>query len=249
MTPLLETRALAKSFGGIQAISNVDLTCAAHEIHGLIGPNGAGKTTLVACLQGQLRPDRGRIMLDGRDITGLSMPARSRAGIARTFQITSIFENMSVFENVAMVTRARGGAAFRLFDGARLSVDNSNRIDEILIRTGLGRDGHHLASDLPHGAKRQLELAMAIASDPSVLLLDEPMAGLGPGETAELADVIRTLRPLAAILLIEHDMDVVFSLADRISVMVGGRVIASGSPSEVQSDPEVKRAYLGDEPC
>ncbi len=244
---VLTCEALCKSFGGIAATDNVGLDVERSEIHAVIGPNGAGKTTLISQLSGELLPDTGRITFEGRDITRLPAYRRSLRGLARSFQITSIFENMSVIDNVALAVQAHRGHSFRFWTPARR--------DRKLIEPGmaalesvrLAERANDTARELSHGEHRQLEIAMALATGPSLLLLDEPMAGMGPEESATMVETLKALRKDKTILLIEHDMDAVFALADRITVLVYGRVIASGNPEEIRSNEAVRKAYLGDE--
>ncbi len=244
--PLIAVAGLHKAFGGIIATDNLDLTVARGEIHAIIGPNGAGKTTLINQISGAVRPDAGDIRLAGRDITSLAPHARSRLGLARSFQITSIFPDFSVLENVALCAQAHAGHSYRFW---RPVVDDAvlnARALGALERVGLDDRRDQNAGHMSHGEHRQLDIAMALATDPSALLLDEPMAGMGPEESARMVDMIRSLRDDHAILLIEHDMDAVFALADRITVLVHGRAIASGPPFEIRTNREVERAYLGD---
>ena len=246
-SPVLQADKLTKAFGALMATFEVSLELNVGEIHALIGPNGAGKTTLLAQLSGQLPADKGRVLFQGEDITRLPMPLRAKRGIARSFQITAVLPSFSVLENVAIAVQSRSKHHFHFWRVARHDTSLNAKAHEVLARTGLADQAHTLARNLSHGQKRQLELAMALATDPTVLLLDEPMAGMGPSETARMTELIAGLKANHAILLVEHDMDVVFKLADRVSVLVYGRVIASGSPAEVRANPEVQRAYLHDE--
>jgi branched-chain amino acid transport system ATP-binding protein len=245
--PLLQVENLAKRFGGIVATDDVLLDIAVGELHAVIGPNGAGKTTLIAQLSGQLRPDSGRIRFAGTDITGLPVHSRSALGLARTFQITSLFLDLSVLDNVALAVQARAGHSFRFWHDARQIAELREPARAALARTGLSERADLPASALSHGEHRQLELAMALASEPRMLLLDEPMAGLGPEESARMVGMLQSLKQELTILLVEHDMEAVFALADRITVLVYGRVIASGKPDDIRSDPQVREAYLGEE--
>ena len=244
--PLIAVNGLHKAFGGIIATDNLDLTVAMGEIHAIIGPNGAGKTTLINQISGAVRPDAGDIRLKGRDITTLAPHARSRLGLARSFQITSIFSDFTVLENVALCAQAHAGHSYRFWrpvdDDALLNA----RALAALERVGLAGVRDRNAGHMSHGEHRQLEIAMALATDPVGLLLDEPMAGMGPEESARMVEIIHTLRDDHAILLIEHDMDAVFALADRITVLVRGRAIAAGPPDAIRTNHEVERAYLGD---
>lgn len=244
-TPPLEVEGLTRSFGGILALADVWLAIAPGELHALIGPNGAGKTTLINLVTGELAPAAGRVRLKGRDVTRLPVPARARLGLGRTFQLTSILPSFGVLENVALAAqagRAKGGGFLR--DALR-DPELVTAADTALARVGLVALADQPAQSLSHGQKRRLELAMVLVGEPAVLLLDEPMAGLGPEESAALAGLLRALKGRHAILLVEHDMDVVFALADRISVLVQGRLVASGPPEEIRHDPDVRCAYLG----
>jgi branched-chain amino acid transport system ATP-binding protein len=245
--PLLQVSALGKRFGGIVATDSVSLEVAPGELHAVIGPNGAGKTTLIAQLSGQLLPDAGRIDFSGHDITTLPTHRRSALGLARSFQITSLFLDLSVLDNVALAVQAHAGHSFRFWRPARSEMTLCEPALAALARVGLAARAQDLASDLSHGEHRQLELAMALAGRPRMLLLDEPMAGMGAEESARMVALLRDLKKEFAILLIEHDMEAVFALADRITVLVYGRVIASGAPHEIRANAEVRRAYLGDE--
>jgi branched-chain amino acid transport system ATP-binding protein len=217
------------------------------EIHAVIGPNGAGKTTLIHEITGIVAPDDGRVVFNGADITRLSLPRRVRAGLARTFQITSILAGFSVLENVALAVQARSGSSFRFgWPGARERALNDAAMDA-LEQVGLADRAAHPAGALSHGEKRALELAIALATRPRLLLLDEPLAGAGPEETDRLVTLLARLRPAYAILLVEHDMQAVFALADRISVMVYGRVIATGDVPSIRANAEVRAAYLGED--
>ena len=244
--PLIAATGLCKSFGGIIATDHVDLTAGVGEIHAIIGPNGAGKTTLINQISGALASDAGEIRFGGRDITSLAPHARSRLGLARSFQLTSIFPDFPVIENVALCVQAHAGHSYRFWRPASDDAMLNGRAITALDRVGLAGARDRNAGQMSHGEHRQLEIAMALATDPSALLLDEPMAGMGPEESANMVEIIGALRDDHAILLIEHDMDAVFALADRITVLVHGRVIASGPPSEIRTNQEVERAYLGD---
>ena len=247
MTALLETHGLGRSFGALQAVSNVSFAVAPGELRAVIGPNGAGKTTLFHLISGLLAPTVGRVMLRGEDVTALSAPVRCRRGISRTFQINSIFPNLSALENVRMAVQLKGQGSFRMLGGHRLLAETEGRARQSLASLGLSARGDELAGTLPHGDQRLLEIAMAVAQAPDVLLLDEPTQGLSPEDTAATVDVIRRIareRHLT-ILLVEHDMDVVFGLADRVTVLHFGQLIADGTPDEVRADPDVQKAYLG----
>jgi branched-chain amino acid transport system ATP-binding protein len=243
---LLQTENLAKRFGGIVATDDVTLGISAGELHAVIGPNGAGKTTLIAQLSGQLTPDAGRIRFAGHDISALAMHKRSALGLARSFQITSLFLDLSVLDNVALAVQAHAGHSFRFWRDARGEKELREPARAALARVGLSARENLPASALSHGEHRQLELAMALAGNPRMLLLDEPMAGLGPEESARMVAMLRALKKELTILLVEHDMEAVFALADRITVLVYGRVIASGAPSDIRANPQVRDAYLGE---
>ncbi len=245
--PILRLEALRKRYGALQVTDGVDLAVAPGEIHAVIGPNGAGKTTLVHQISGLARPDSGRILFRGEDVTRLSMPARVRRGLARSFQITAILPGFSVRENVALAVQARAGSSFRFLRDVGREVALNAPAEAILADLGLGDRLHRPAGLLSHGEKRRLELAIALATQPTLLLLDEPLAGTSHEEAATLIPALRRLKQRCAVILVEHDMDAVFALADRVSVLVYGRVIASGAPDAVRRDPEVRRAYLGEE--
>ena len=245
--PLLAVRGLEKRFGGVVATDGVDLDVGRGEIHALIGPNGAGKTTLVAQIGGQLASDRGRIVFDGDDVTTLPAHRRARRGLARSFQITRLFRSASVLDNVALAVLAvapgRLGAWRPLARDAGIFARARQALDDV----DLGAKAAHAIDMLSHGERRALEVAMTLASRPKLMLLDEPMAGLGADESARMERLVDRLRTGTTVLMIEHDVDAVFRLADRVSVLVGGRVIATGAPAAVRSDPAVIAAYLGDE--
>ena len=247
MTDLLRVESLAKRFGGIVATDDLNFRIPEGELHAVIGPNGAGKTTLIAQLSGQLRPDSGRIYFAGDDITAIPMHARSTLGLARSFQITSLFLDLSVLDNVALAVQAHQGHSFRFWKPARRDASLRHPAMAALRAVGLSARAEVLAARLSHGEQRQLEIAMALASDPIMLLLDEPMAGMGPDEAARLVAYLKTLKDKRTILLVEHDMDAVFALADRISVLVYGRVIATDAPEAIRANAAVRQAYLGDE--
>jgi len=244
-TPVLEVRELSKRFGGINATDRVGLDVHEGEILSVIGPNGAGKTTLIAQLAGMLAPDSGRIRFAGRDITGLPPHARARLGMARSFQITSIFDALSVLDNTLLAVQAHAGHSYRFWRRARRDKKLTEPAMAALQQVGLADKAAANARGLSHGEHRQLEIAMALAGTSKLLLLDEPMAGMGGEESARMVDLLRALKSSKSILLIEHDMDVVFALADRITVMVDGKAIASGAPEEIRADENVRRAYLG----
>ena len=236
MADLLRVDALTKRFGGIVATDDLVFSIAEGELHAVIGPNGAGKTTLIAQLSGQLSPDSGRIHFAGGDITAIPMYARSALGLARSFQITSLFLDLSVLDNVALAVQAHAGHSFHFWRNARREAELRDPAHAALARVGLGARADLPASALSHGEHRQLELAMALASSPRLLLLDEPMAGLGPEESARMVAMLRELKKELTILLVEHDMEAVFALADRITVLVYGRVIATGKPEDIRSN-------------
>ncbi len=244
--PLLQAENLAKRFEGIVATDNLVLNIAAGELHAIIGPNGAGKTTLIAQLGGQLTPDSGRIRFAGHDITALPTYRRSQLGLARSFQITSLFLDLSVLDNVALAVQAHTGHSFHFWRDARLETKLREPARAALERVGLSGRTDVVTSALSHGEHRLIELAMALAGNPRMLLLDEPMAGLGPEESARMVEMLRALKKELTILLVEHDMEAVFALADRITVLVYGRVIASGTPEAIRADAAVREAYLGD---
>ena len=248
---MLELRNVSKRFGGVVATDDVTLEVARGEVHALIGPNGAGKTTLIAQISGQLAADSGRIVFDGEDITALKAHARVRAGLARSYQVTSLFRRFTVLENLSLAVQARRGSSFSFWRplAAETALDDEART--IAGEVGLSEKIHSIASNLAHGDQRALEVGLALATRPRLLLLDEPMAGMGPQESARMIALIEQMREgtgeRLTVLLVEHDMDAVFRLADRISVMVDGRLIATGAPTEIRNNPEVKKAYLGDE--
>jgi branched-chain amino acid transport system ATP-binding protein len=245
--PLLSTQGLVKRFGGLLATDNVSIEVRPGEIHALIGPNGAGKTTLIGQLTGTLAPDSGTIRFAGRDVTRLATHTRVHLGLARSFQITSVLREFTATDNVALAVQAHQGHSFRFLADARSDERLRGPAQQGLETVGLGARADALASALSHGEQRQLEIAMALAGDPRVLLLDEPMAGMGVEESQRMVELLRGLKGRRAMLLIEHDMDAVFALADRITVLVYGRVLASGTPAEIRAHPEVRQAYLGEE--
>ena len=246
---MLEVRALSKRFGGLLASDRIDLEVVAGETHAIIGPNGAGKTTLIGQLAGDLRPDDGAIRFMDRDVTRLDAPSRSRLGLARSFQITSIFPELSALDNAALAVQAHRGSSFRFWRPARGERALREPAQKALASVGLGERGEVAAANLAHGEQRQLEIAMALATEPRLLLLDEPVAGMGLEESQRMVSFLATLKGRITIVLVEHDMDAVFTLADRISVMVYGRIIATGTPAEVRGNEQVRRAYLGEDAC
>ncbi len=245
--PLLSTESLVKRFGGLAATDGLSLSVAEGELHALIGPNGAGKTTLIGQLSGELTPDSGTILFDGRDVTRLPVHKRAQRGLARSFQITSIFPSFTALDNVALAVQAHAGHSFRFWRDAARDRRLAEPARAVLERVGLGARADTRADALAHGEKRQLELAMALATGPKLLLLDEPMAGMGPEDSARMVELLQELKGGVTILLVEHDMDAVFALADRITVLVRGKDLASGTPAQIRNDPAVRDAYLGDE--
>ena len=238
---------LAKRFGGVVAVDGVSLTVERGGIHALIGPNGAGKTTIIHQLSGALAPDAGRIVFEGRDVTRVPFHDRVALGLARSFQITSIFHDFSTLDNVALAVQAHAGHSFRFWRAAREDAALIQPAMQLLELVRLERKAHVLAAKLSHGEHRQLEIAMALATQPRLLLLDEPVAGMGTKESARMVRFLETLKGNKTIVLVEHDMDAVFSLADRISVLVYGRIVATGTPAEIRANAEVRASYLGEE--
>lgn len=244
---LLEVRRLDKSFGAMMVSTQINLSIVRGEIHAVIGPNGAGKTTLLAQLAGELKPDAGLIEFMGQDISLLPVHKRSRLGIARSYQITSIFPGFSAVDNVALAVQAGNGHSFRFWRDARGYSAVREAAWKVLQRVGLEQRAQVRAGHLSHGEQRQLEIAMALATRPKLLLLDEPMAGMGAEESERMIATLRGLKGENTVLLVEHDMDAVFTLADRVTVLVYGHVIATGSVDQIRSDAAVRKAYLGDE--
>jgi branched-chain amino acid transport system ATP-binding protein len=244
---LLSVEKLVRRFGGIVATDNVSLDVARGELHAIIGPNGAGKTTLISQLTGQLLPHAGTVRLAGADITRVPAYRRSALGLARSFQITSLLLDFTAADNVALAAQAHDGHSFHFWGNARRESGLRKTALAALERVGLASRADTLVSKLSHGEQRELELAVALATSPQVLLLDEPMAGLGITESARMVKLLQELRREVTIVLVEHDMDAVFALADRITVLVYGRVIASGAPAAIRQNEEVKRAYLGEQ--
>jgi branched-chain amino acid transport system ATP-binding protein len=243
--PLLEVRGLTKSFGALRATDQVELAVKAGETHAIIGPNGAGKTTLIGQLAGNLLPDAGSIRFSGEDITHLPAHARSHRGLSRSFQITSIYRDFSALDNVALAVQAHSGHSFRFWKPAQEDAALTGPALELLDKVGLKERRGVLAANLSHGEQRQLEIAMALAGRPRLLLLDEPVAGMGVEESQRMIEFLDGLKGSTTIVLVEHDMDAVFTLADRISVLVYGRLIATGRPAEIRANREVQKAYLG----
>jgi branched-chain amino acid transport system ATP-binding protein len=243
---MLEVRGLSKSFGALRACDGIDFDVAEGETHAVIGPNGAGKTTFISQLAGNLRPDAGVIRFAGEDVTHLPAHERARKGFARSFQITSVFPDFSALHNVALAVQAQlGGTGF--WRPARSDLALIGPAHELLEQVGIQDRSHVLAANLSHGEHRQLEVAMALATKPRLLLLDEPMAGMGIEESQRMIELLARLKQEKTIILVEHDMDAVFRLADRISVLVYGRVIATGEPESIRANEEVRKAYLGEE--
>jgi branched-chain amino acid transport system ATP-binding protein len=247
MSAVIAVRNLRKSFGALTVTDAIDLEVASGEIHALIGPNGAGKTSLVHQIAGSLEPDAGNIYLNGQDITRLPAHARARLGLARSFQIPSLVPGWSVAENMALAARVTNGTRLNLFRNTKQEAQIAADVANLLARIGLTNRTATAADALSHGEKRALEIGLALALRPKALLLDEPLAGTGPEEAERIVKLIAGLRADHAILLIEHDMSAVFALADKISVLVEGRIVASGSPNDVRSSPLARAAYLGSE--
>jgi branched-chain amino acid transport system ATP-binding protein len=244
---LLQIEALTKRFGGIVACDAVSLAVPTGELHAIIGPNGAGKTTLIGQLAGEIAPDGGRIHFAGGDVTSLPTYRRSRLGLARSFQITSLFLDFTALDNVAFAVQAHAGHSFRFWRAARTDMRLREPARAALARVGLASRADIPVANLSHGEHRQLEIAMALATSPRMLVLDEPMAGMGPDESARMVAILRELKRELTILLIEHDMEAVFALADRITVLVYGRIIATGTPEDIRANSEVRQAYLGEQ--
>jgi branched-chain amino acid transport system ATP-binding protein len=244
---LLATERLSKRFGGVIASDAIDLQVERGELHAIIGPNGAGKTTLIAQLAGQLRPDAGVIRFAGQDVTQLPAHARARLGFGRSFQITNVVRELTALDNVALAVQATSGHSFRFWRPARSDQALREPASRILHKVGLDHRSQTAAGDLSHGEQRALDIGVALGGEPQLLLLDEPLAGMGPDDSRRMVGLLSALKSEATMLLIEHDMDAVFALADRVSVMVAGRMIACGSPADIRGNPDVQRAYLGDE--
>jgi branched-chain amino acid transport system ATP-binding protein len=244
--PVLRLLEVSKSFGALRVADAIGLEVLAGETHAIIGPNGAGKTSLIHQISGALVPDAGRILFEGRDVTHLSMPARARLGLARSFQITQVLPRFSAVENVALAAQARAGPSFRFWRPAAAEAPLNRAALQALAMVELAPRANTSAGSLSHGEKRRLEIAIALAQAPKLLLLDEPMAGAGVEETRGLIGLLQGLKGRFSILLVEHDMQAVFALADRVSVLVAGRIIAAGEPQAVRANPAVRAAYLGD---
>ena len=245
--PILKVTDLCKRFGGVFATDHVHLDVLPGEVHALIGPNGAGKTTLISQLSGLLKPDSGRIEFKGKNLTGKPAHKFAHAGLARSFQITSLFADMTLLQNVALAVQANAGHSFSFWRNATTDKRLLDPAFSYLQNTGLANSANKLVSAVSHGERRQLEVAMALATAPSLLMLDEPMAGMGAEESGLMIDILKKLKGDKTILLIEHDMDAVFALADRISVLVYGRLIATGNQEQIQANPDVRAAYLGED--
>ena len=242
----LATVALTRHFGGLAAVNGVTLEARTNEVHAVIGPNGAGKSTLINLLSGDLPPSAGTVSLGGRDITGLEAHQISRLGVGRSYQKTNVFLGFTAFENCRLAAQARMGSSMRFFRPASRLSEVNRTAEEALQAAGLDGRGGRIASELSHGEQRQLEIAMTLATRPSVLLLDEPLAGMGAEESSAMVALLQRLVKSHAILLVEHDMDAVFALADRLTVMVNGQVLASGTPAEIRANAQVQEAYLGE---
>lgn len=244
---LLKVEGLVKRFGGLTATDHVDFDVAPREVHAVIGPNGAGKTTFISQLSGELQPDDGSILFNGRELTGTGVPYRARAGIGRSYQVSQIFRDMTALQNVMLATQATAKHSFSFFKPAATDESLAKPAREALELTGLGHRLHALTADMAHGEHRQLELAMTLATHPRLLLLDEPTAGMSQAESGDMVRLLKRIKSDYAVILVEHDMDAVFALADRVSVLVYGRIIATGTPDEIRVNPAVIEAYLGDQ--
>ena len=244
---MLRLEAISKRFGGVVATDRVSLEVSAGEVHALIGPNGAGKTTLIGQICGSLAPDSGELFFDEKRITRDPQHRRVAAGLARSYQITSIFRSFSVLDNLAFAVQARSGSSFSFWKPVAKETALFDEARAIADETGLGGKTDSTAGNLSHGEQRALEVGLALATRPRLVLLDEPMAGMGPEESQRMIGLIGRIRSRVTVLLVEHDMDAVFRLADRISVLVNGRIIATGAPAEIKANEEVRKAYLGDE--
>lgn len=245
---VFKSQDLHKKFGALHATNGVSIELYAGEIHGLIGPNGAGKSTLIHLLSGTLKPNSGELFLEGQNITGLKAHQRVAAGLARSFQVTNIFSQYSVLENLILAVQAASGSSYRFWRARNSEAELIEKAKKLAQECAIDSSLWSIqASNLPHGEQRKVEFALSLAANPKVMFLDEPMAGMGPDESLRLTELIESLRGKAAMLLVEHDMQAVFRLADRISVLVAGKIIASGTPDEIRHNPDVKNAYLGDE--
>jgi len=243
---LLYVDSLTKSFGGLVALDQISLSVQAGEIHALIGPNGAGKTTLIHHISGAMHADEGRIVFDGHDVTQLPLHQRARQGLVRSYQITSVFPNLSVQDNLALAILATQRSGFGFWRNASRDRARFSQADAMAERIGLSDHRMQAAGALSHGAQRQLEVGLVLCTNPKLMLLDEPMAGMGPDESQRMVELLKSLRGNTTIVLVEHDMDAVFRLADTISVLVSGQVVASGSAEKIKNDVAVQHAYLGD---
>ena len=244
---MLSLRNLGKRFGGVVAVDRVDLEVAAGEVHALIGPNGAGKTTLIGLVAGAIKPDSGEIRFFEKNITFLSGYERVRTGLARSYQVTSIFRRFSVLDNLALAVQARSGSSFSFWRPVATETALFDEARAIASQVNLSDRADAIAATLAHGEQRALEVGLALATRPKLVLLDEPMAGMGPEESRRMIELIGRIRAEVTVLLVEHDMDAVFRLADRVSVMVNGRLIATGAPDAIKANQDVRNAYLGDE--
>ena len=247
MTDILQIQSLNKSFGGIKATDDLNLSVQTGELHAIIGPNGAGKTTLISQLSGGQKPDTGKILFKGRNIAGQPAYKRASLGITRSYQITSLTMEMSVLDNIALAVQAGDGHSFRFLRPARSISHLRDRALELLKQVDLAEKADHQTVALSHGEHRRMELAIALASEADLMLLGEPMAGLGTHESHQMVELLRGIKGRHTILLIEHDMDAVFALADRISILVYGHIIATGTPAEIRDNEAVQHAYLGEE--
>ncbi|GGA05307.1 ABC transporter ATP-binding protein [Neptunicoccus cionae] len=246
-TPVLETRNICKSFNALKASQDITLNLRAGEIHALIGPNGAGKSTLIAQIAGGLKPDSGSVHMDGRDVTALPTAKRARLGLGRTFQVSALAMEDTVLQNAVLGALGAQGRPFRLFQSALNNASLRDSAEQALERVGLQDHARTRTAELSHGQRRQLEVAVALTLNPKAFVMDEPMAGLGASGSKSLTGFLDSLREQAPILMVEHDMDAVFALADRISVLVYGQIIATGTVAEIRAHPEVRRAYLGED--
>lgn len=243
---VLATQGLTRHFGGLAAVSDVSLEACMGELHAVIGPNGAGKSTLINMLSGDLPQSRGTVSIGGRDVTGLAAHQISRMGVGRSYQKTNVFLTFSAFENCRLAAQSRQKTSMRFFRPAHRMAEVNRAAEAALAEAGLEGRAGRLASELSHGEQRQLEIAMTLATGPRLLLLDEPLAGMGAEESASMVVLLKKLVATHAILLVEHDMDAVFALAHRLTVMVNGQVLASGPPAEIRANPRVQEAYLGE---
>ncbi len=247
MRVLLRVEHLTRRFRGLTATDDVSMDVIEGELHALIGPNGAGKTTLINLLSGELRPDAGTIVFDGCDVTRTSIQERALKGLARSFQITSVFPELTVRQNVMLAVQAVSGHTFRFIRDVRTDSRLIAPAGEALHVVGLEESADRLVADLAHGARRQLDMAMVLALRPRLMLLDEPLAGMSGAEAESMVDLLGRLKSSCTVVLVEHDMDAVFSLADRLTVLAAGRPVATGTPEEIRNDPVVRDAYLGEE--